>query len=165
MKIGTISDTHDDVENTKKAIEIFKEKGVDFVVHLGDYISPPMVRLFKGLKLVGIFGNNDGCKQGLIKAFNDIEGEIKGEFAVIETEGIKIALYHGEFGEISEALAKSGDYDLLLTGHSHKSEKKEIGKTLWISLGSINRFFAEDTNPAIGIFETKTKEFKFIELG
>jgi len=164
MKIGIISDTHDDVENTKKAIEIFKEKRVNFVIHLGDYISPPIVRLFKGLKLTGIFGNNDGYKYVLIKAFNEINGEMKGDFAVIEVEGVKIALYHGEFKEISEALAKSGDYDVLLTGHWHKPEKKEVGKTLWISLGSANRFFSENFTPVIGIFRTETRKFEFVEL-
>jgi hypothetical protein len=161
MKIGVISDTHDDFENTKKAIEIFKDEKVDFVIHLGDYISPPIVRLFKGLKLVGIFGNNDGYKYVLIRAFDEIGGEIKGDFAVIEVKGVKIALYHGEFKEISASLAKSQDYDLVLTGHWHKAEIKEIGKTLWIGMGSANRFLAKG-KPVIGIL--KEKEFKFIEI-
>jgi len=164
MKIGIISDTHDDVENTKKAVEIFKEKRVNFVIHLGDYISPPIVRLFKGLKLTGIFGNNDGYKYILMKVFDEIDGEIKGDFGVIEIEGMKIALYHGEFKEISEALAQSGNYELLLTGHWHKSEEKKIGKTLWISLGSANRFFAENSTPIIGIFDTENRKFKFVKV-
>lgn len=164
MKIGVIADTHDDVENTKKAIEIFQDEKVDFVVHLGDYVSPPIVRLFKDLKLIGIFGNNDGYKYVLMKTFEEIGGEIKGDFAVIEIERVKIALYHGEFREISEALAKSGDYEFVLTAHWHKSEKKQIGKTLWVNLGSANRFFAENLNPVIGIFNTEVKDFNFIKI-
>jgi len=160
MKIGVISDTHDDFENTKKAIEIFKNEKVDFVIHLGDYISPPIVRLFKGLKLIGVFGNNDGYKYMLIKAFDEIGGELKGDFAVINVGGLNIALYHGEFKEISEALAKIQTYDIVLTGHWHKSEINEIGKTLWISMGSANRFLSD--NPVIGIL--KGREFKFIEI-
>lgn len=164
MKIGIISDTHDDVETVKKATQAFKEEKVDLVFHLGDYISPPIVRLFKGLKLIGIFGNNDGYKYVLIKAFEEIGGDIKGDFATLEVEGLKIALYHGEFPEISEALAKSQDYDLVLTGHWHKSEIKEIGKTLWISLGAVHQTFSKDPHPTIGFYDTATRKFEFREL-
>lgn len=162
MKIGVISDTHDDEENTRKAIEIFNRRKVDSVVHLGDYISPPIVRLFKGMKLIGIFGNNDGYKFVLIKAFDEIGGEIKGDFAKLKIDGLKIALYHGEFREISKALAKSGDYDVVFAGHFHKSEKIKFGKTLLINPGSTHRSFKKDPTSTIGIFDTKTKEFEFI---
>lgn len=164
MKIGIISDTHDDVETTKKAIQTFKDEKVDLVFHLGDYVSPPIVRLFKGLKLIGIFGNNDGYKYVLIKAFEEIGGDIKGDFATLKLEGLRIALYHGEFLEISEALAKSQEYDLVLTGHWHKSERKEIGKTLWISLGATHQTFSKDSHPTIGFYDTLTKRFEFREL-
>ncbi|MFZ2970420.1 MAG: metallophosphoesterase [Minisyncoccia bacterium] len=162
MKIGIISDTHDDIACTKVAIEIFKKQKVNFVIHLGDYVSPPIVRLFKGVKLIGIFGNNDGYKFVLAKAFNEIGGEMKGDFGIIELDNLKIALYHGEFSEISEALAKSGDYDAVFTGHWHKSSIKKIGKTLWISMGSAKKEFAENNKPAVGIFETKTREAELI---
>lgn len=164
MKIGIITDTHEDVENTNRAIKIFKEEKADFIVHLGDFVSPPMVRLFTGLKLIGILGNNDGDKLILNKAFNKISGELKGVFGALEIDGLKIALYHGNVMEISEALAKSGDYDAVFTGHRHIEEKKEIGKTLWVSFNSVNRFFAEKLSPSIGIFETKTKEVRFLKL-
>ena len=49
MKIGIISDTHDDVDNTNKAIDIFKENDVKAVIHAGDIISPPII---VGSKLV-----------------------------------------------------------------------------------------------------------------
>lgn len=164
MKIGIISDTHDDVETTKKAIQTFEEERVDLVFHLGDYVSPPIVRMFKGLKLIGIFGNNDGYKFVLIKAFEEIQGEIKGDFATMEIEGLKIALYHGEFPEISESLAKSQNFDILFTGHWHKSERKEIGKTLWISLGACHRSFSRDPHPTVGFYDTEKRMFEFKQL-
>ena len=62
MKIGIISDTHDDIENVQKAIEIFNAEKVDYVIHAGDYIFPGIVMEFKELnaKLFGVLGNNDG---------------------------------------------------------------------------------------------------------
>jgi hypothetical protein len=87
MKIGLISDSHDHLENIKKSVKVFKDSKVDLVIHLGDYVNPKSVRAFKGLKLTGIFGNNDGDKFRLINAFKDIGGEIKGDFFFLVTEG------------------------------------------------------------------------------
>ena len=47
MKIGIISDTHNNIALTKKAIEIFGEKDVEFIIHAGDLTSPKMLELFK----------------------------------------------------------------------------------------------------------------------
>ncbi|MCJ7588233.1 MAG: metallophosphoesterase family protein [Candidatus Aminicenantes bacterium] len=68
-------------------MKVFKDSKVDLVIHLGDYVNPKSVRAFKGLKLTGIFGNNDGDKFRLINAFKDIGGEIKGDFYFLVTEG------------------------------------------------------------------------------
>ena len=63
--IGIISDTHENEKSTQKAVAVFKERNVDFVVHCGDIISPPMLEHFKGLKMKFVYGNNDGEKEGL----------------------------------------------------------------------------------------------------
>lgn len=49
MLIGIISDTHDNQDKTRKAIELFNSKGVEYVIHAGDYISPFTLKLFKEL--------------------------------------------------------------------------------------------------------------------
>ena len=61
MKIGIISDTHDDVGNVQKAIEMFNVERVQYVIHAGDYICPGIVKEFEKLnsKLIGVLGNND----------------------------------------------------------------------------------------------------------
>ncbi len=164
MIIGVVSDTHDDVENTEKAVAEFKENKVDLIVHLGDYISPPTLKLFEGLKVVGVFGNNDGYKEGLIKIFSQIGGEIKGDFGVIEADNLKMALFHGESSEVPHALAKSGDYDVVFYGHSHKFEESVYGDTLLLNPGSCHRSFTEDKYPTAGIFDTSNKQFRAIEL-
>jgi uncharacterized protein len=164
MKLGLISDTHDDVGNVKKVISIFNEKKVDLVIHLGDYVSPPMVKLFKGLNLTGIFGNNDGFQYGLINSFTEIGGQVKGRFAKLAIDGLNIALYHGDFREISEALAKSGDFDVVFIGHFHQMEETKFGKTQLISPGSPHAFLTNDENPSAAIFDTTSRKVEFIKL-
>ena len=39
MKIGILSDTHDDIDNVNKAIDIFQENDVKAVIHAGDMVD------------------------------------------------------------------------------------------------------------------------------
>lgn len=58
MKIGILSDTHDDIENVQEAINIFNKNEVNLVIHAGDYISPGVIQEFQKLrsKLIGVLG-------------------------------------------------------------------------------------------------------------
>ena len=50
MLIGVMSDTHDDIVQTKKAVAKFNQKKVEQVLHAGDIISPFMIDTLKELK-------------------------------------------------------------------------------------------------------------------
>ena len=80
MKIGLISDTHDYTRNIRIAVREFNENQVDFVIHVGDFVSPIAIESFKGVKLVGVLGNNDIDTAGLTSTFDKIHGELKGDF-------------------------------------------------------------------------------------
>ncbi|OQA22376.1 MAG: phosphodiesterase [Actinobacteria bacterium ADurb.Bin346] len=164
MKIGIISDTHDDGINLKKVARIFRNEKIEEVYHLGDYVSPPLIKILKDFRLTGIFGNSDGNRTGLMDAFNEIGGNLAGDFAAIEADGLKIALYHGEYRQISEALAKSGNYDAVFCGHLHKSEKTSFGKTLLLSPGSTHGYLTRESSPTFGIFNTQDMEFEILSI-
>ena len=68
MKIGIIADTHDNLIKIRRAVEIFNSHSVDFVIHCGDFIAPFALNPFDDLRCewVGVFGNNDGEKKGLL---------------------------------------------------------------------------------------------------
>ena len=95
MKIGLISDTHDNIENIQKAVGEFNNRHVDIVLHAGDFVSPIAVESFAAVKLVGILGNNDTDIPGLTSAFNKIHGELKGEIFEAVYDGMKLVIYHG----------------------------------------------------------------------
>ncbi|MFW6128541.1 MAG: metallophosphoesterase family protein, partial [Halobacteriota archaeon] len=77
---------------------------------------------------------------------------------------LKIALFHGEFREIPEALAQSGKYDIVFYGHSHRFEESHFGDTLLLNPGSCHRSFTEDECPTVGTFDTSTRQFTAIKL-
>jgi uncharacterized protein len=81
MRIGIISDTHDDIENVQRAIDLFGREEVKLIIHAGDFVFPGVIDEFKNLKnmqpdinIIGVLGNNDGEKLVLLKKFNEMSG-------------------------------------------------------------------------------------------
>ena len=161
MKIGIMSDSHDHVDNIQRSIEEFREREVDYVLHLGDFVNPNSIREFRGIKLVGIFGNNDGDKFRLVDAFNSIGGEIKGEFHEFEEGGLKIACYHGTEPQIKDALIECGKYDVFLYGHTHAVRNERVGKTLVLNPGTTHGF---EHKPTVMLFDTESQIAEVINL-
>ncbi|MDK2892085.1 MAG: uncharacterized protein PWQ49_477 [Methanohalophilus sp.] len=135
--IGIISDTHDNLEAVEDAIEILNNKGVTAVLHAGDLVSPFMARAFSKLEpeLYMVFGNNEGDKITIKSWFEVFGATIYGNFASLEIENRKIALLHGTNEKIIDSLAKSGNFDLVVRGHTHEPSIKQISGTLVINPG------------------------------
>lgn len=132
MKIGIISDTHDNIPNIKKAVSIFNANKVEFVIHAGDYVAPFAVVPLDDLKCdyVGVFGNNDGEKVGLSKKS---QGKIKPQPYKFELQNKKILVIHEP--DNLDDLINSQNYDIIVYGHTHDYMIKNQGKTLIINPG------------------------------
>lgn len=161
MKIGIMSDSHDHMENIGKSVRVFNDRKVDYVLHLGDYVNPNSVRACRDIKLVGIFGNNDGDKFRLVNAFNAVGGELKGDFHEFEEDGLRFACYHGSEPQLKDALVECGKYDVVLCGHTHECINETTGNTLVLNPGTAHGFGDRAT---VMIFDTRTKTSEFIEL-
>lgn len=161
LKIGVLSDTHDDIQNTKKAVEIFNTYKVEYVFHAGDYIYPGMIALFGELnqntKFYGVRGNNDGELIGLINQFNKLENAFfLNEFGRVSIDNRQVGIYHGTNEQLCESLIESQLFDLLILGHTHKKRIEIIGKTLVMNPGPLNiGFFGPSPNdrPSIIIYD------------
>lgn len=156
MKIGIISDTHDNLWRLDEAISHLA--GVEAVLHCGDLVSPFMIhRLGKGLPGVPVhmvWGNNDGDKRAVSKAAEGYPGfTIYGEFAEIEIDGVRIAINH--YPEIARGLANSGLYDLVCYGHDHTAHQEMVGDTLLLNPGEVMGLMG---SASLAILDTETRE-------
>jgi len=137
MKIGILSDTHNNIEMTRKAVERFKQEGVDMVVHAGDITSSKMLQLFAGLTCRFVLGNGDIDVEALNEesarlGFGAIEGTC--EFIA---DGKTIIVFHGnDVPQFRRAVA-SGKYDYLIKGHTHLFENYVTGTTRIINPGAL----------------------------
>jgi uncharacterized protein len=163
VKIGLISDTHDNFKTIESAVRIFGEKRIEYVIHAGDITTPEAVEAFAGLKMIGVLGNNDLDKKGLTSAFEKIGGELRGEICEIEENDLVIGVYHGTDFRKRDALIQSGKYNVVVYGHTHKIENKIVGKTMVINPGTANGWFFGYKATA-AIFDTVSKQCDFIDL-
>jgi len=149
--IGIISDSHDNMNAIRKAVEFFNEKKVIAVLHAGDLISPFTVRAFKELKpkLYFVFGNNDGDKVTLTKWFEEIGAISCGNFGDLTIDGLHIALLHGTDEVLVKALAKSGEFDVVVRGHTHDPGVKIIEGTPVINPGECSGVLSGKATVAI----------------
>lgn len=132
MLIGVMSDSHDDMGHISLALELFKSKNVQHVIHAGDLCSPftfdVLGRL--GCPFTGIFGNNDGDRL-LIKKRS--EGNVHVQPHALELAGRRIVIVHEP--TVVDALAASGKYDLVIYGHTHVSDVRREGACLVVNPG------------------------------
>jgi uncharacterized protein len=163
MKIGLISDTHDNIQNIRKAVRKFNDKHVDAVIHAGDFVNPIAVESLAGVKLVGVLGNNDTDIAGLESTFNRIHGELKGEIFETVYDGIKFAVYHGTNVVKKEQLIKSGRCDVFIYGHTHRKDNRYIGTTRVINPGMAKGWFS-GLFATIAVFDTSSRNLEFINL-
>jgi|SRR3989338_8392176 len=158
--IGLISDTHENENAIKKAAAILKKNNVDFAVHCGDIISPPMLEHFKGLSMKFVFGNNDGERNGLNAKAKEFGFEAITDEKEFEHKNKKFYAYHGTDSAKLDAAIKSNKYDYVLTGHTHVKRDEKIGKTRIINPGALFRIYPY----TIALLDVDKNKVEFIKI-
>jgi hypothetical protein len=147
MKIGLVSDTHNCVEPTKRAIKIFIDNNVELIIHAGDLTSPKMLELFEGLKCIFVLGNGDIDYDYLNSesarlGFGQIE-----RCKSFEIEGKKFVVFHGDDIPLFREAVRSGRYNYIIKGHTHFFENYISNKSRIINPGAL--YGAEEFTIAI----------------
>jgi len=145
MRIGIIADTHDRLPFIDKAVRKLNEQEVELVLHAGDYIAPFVVSRFKPLKarMIGVFGNNDAEKDLLRTKFDTIAAEVRGRFAQVTVDDLRVALLHGEESSLLEALINTDSYDVVVHGHTHQAKVYKKGNTLVVNPGEVCGYLSD----------------------
>ena len=139
MQIAIVSDTHDNFSLFKKLIQMLNEKKIRILLHAGDLVSPPILRIVQDIyqgEFHFVFGNNEGERFLLAKTALSAENITCHNFeAELEIDERKIYMIH--YSSIAERIAKLGNYDLVIGGHDHKARRVEYGKGVFINPGNL----------------------------
>ncbi len=159
--IGVMSDSHDNLTMIRRAVSIFNDASCDLVVHAGDFVAPFAVRELVALnaRFKAVFGNCDGEKTGLKMAIEPI-GEIQEAPFAFSHAGKEILLCHLDF-PVSKHVA-SGQYDIVIFGHTHKSEVNKKGRTLAVNPGETGGWLTGRST--VALVDPEKLEAEIIEL-
>ena len=132
--IGIMSDSHDNVPAVKQAVRLFNETLCALVIHAGDFIAPFSARELGILRcpVKAVFGNCDGEKKGLEKAFSAF-GEIKEAPLIFSFANLRFLVTHID-GPVDSYLS-SNQYDVIVFGHTHKPNIQQKKETLLVNPG------------------------------
>lgn len=161
--VGVMSDSHDNLEAIRRAVEFFNSKKVKLVLHAGDIISPFTIRVFRELTcpIRAVTGNNDGDLLALRRFFED-KGEVHNFFLSLEVDGVKVAVNHGHYPEVLESLISSGKYDVVVCGHTHERVNKRVGKTLVVNPGETCGYLTGKRS--VAILDTEKLQAEIVEI-
>lgn len=164
MKLGILSDTHNHVENTRRAISAFRERDVTRLIHCGDISTIPIVEMFEGFTVTFVFGNMDQFHADLMTAAKAIFGMgSMGYSYTAAIDGKRIAVCHGNDADMLNGFIQQGNYDFVFHGHTHLRRDEIVGKTRVINPGALGGNMPQARSICILDFETEQTEFVMIE--
>ncbi len=169
MKVCIVSDSHDNRELLKEAGADAHARGAEAILHCGDLVAPSTLSVLLEFKIPihVINGNNTGDMHTMYRMASKPDNHIHfyGQDADIRLGGRKIFIVH--YPHYAEAMATTGDWDLVCYGHNHKTSITSVanikGKTtLLINPGTVGGIGA----PATYVFgNLETMEFDEVVIG
>jgi putative phosphoesterase len=165
MRIGILSDTHDNLPMVERAVARLRGLSPDLVLHAGDFVAPFVIPRLGVLDCpcIGVFGNNDGDRALLAKQAGESGNvEIRGCFTVKVADGRSIALLHGHEPGALEEIAGAGIFDAVVHGHSHRASVVKMGRTLMVNPGEVCGYLTG--RGTVAVLETGRMEAEILEI-
>ena len=119
MKIGVVSDTHNNLKNIEIIINLFNEIKVPIVIHTGDISNANTLEQFSKLnsKLIGVYGNNDRHEIGLKEVAQKNNFQFQEPPRRLNLLDREIVIFH-EPDNIDQFLLENKKTNVVLYGHT-----------------------------------------------
>jgi uncharacterized protein len=163
MKVGLLADSHDRLPAIAALVRLMAERGAGMLLHAGDFCAPFSIGplLEPQLPVGGVFGRNDGDRQGLLgRAAAAIGVELYESPHTFEVAGSQILLVH-DIGEVQPRSVES--HGLVVHGCSHHAECRSRGDTLIVNPGEACGWLQGTPSGAVLDLESKRVEFVRLE--
>jgi putative phosphoesterase len=160
MRLGILSDTHNQVDRARRAAELLESLGAEALVHCGDLAIVEVVAACADLPLYFAIGNHDADNVPALRAAAEAHGAVcLGYGGELTLAGKRVAVTHGHLTmDLRPLLAAGPDY--LLTGHSHAPMDRRDGPTRRINPGALFRA-AEFT---VALLDLESDELQFLTV-
>ncbi len=161
MKIGVVSDTHNNLKNIEIIINIFNDEKVPIVIHTGDISNANTLEKFSKLnsELIGVYGNNDRNELGLKEVAKKNNFQFQEPPRRLNLLDREIVIFH-EPDNIDQFLSENKMVNVVLYGHTHRYENNTKNGVLYFNPGE-SAGMQKGSN-AIGILDLIKLEAKRI---
>lgn len=157
MTIAVMSDLHDNVKNWELINAWLTEHQITTLINCGDTAAPAMLqdmaRTFKGT-IHTIFGNvaDRALEQKVAPTLTNVKHY--GDEGAVTFKGRRIGFVH--FPDRAQAMATSGDFDLVCHGHTHLKRWEKIGDCWILNPGTAGGMFQYPTFAIMDLSTMKT---------
>ena len=162
MRVGVLSDIHDNLANLDDSLAVFRGRGLGTLLFLGDFCSPIPARVLHAYAGTGhcVFGNGDGDRFAIANVAAG-EGALRlhGEWAELDLGGRRVAMTH--YPLYARALARTGDYAAVFSGHTHERHEERCGDTLWANPGEVLGWKGA---PSVAVWDAEANAVEFVDL-
>lgn len=161
MRIGIFADSHDHLDNLRRAVDVFNQSGCERVLFAGDLVStftvPPLRRL--ECPLIGCYGDNEGNKVGLAAGMSIIGPLGEPPFCYRAPDGTRFLIAHMR-RQLEEPL---GDFHAAVLGHTHKPSVRQdsLGRW-WLNPGETSGWTFG--RPTVILLETRGMQAEIVDL-
>ena len=161
MKIGVVSDTHNNLKNIELIINIFNDEKVPIVIHTGDITNANTLEQFSKLdsKFIGVYGNNDRNESGLKEVAQRNNFQFQEPPKRLNLLDKEIVIFH-EPDNIEEFLSENKMINVVLYGHTHRYENNTKNGVLYFNPGESAGM--QKGRNAVGILDLTDLEAKRI---
>ena len=163
MLLGVFSDIHDNLIKLDVALQKFKEREITTLIFCGDFCSPIPARTmgaFEG-EVHCVFGNGDGdpftISRFAASEFPNLK--LHGQHAELKLDRARVAVTH--YPLYGRALARTGDYHAVFSGHTHELHEEKIGDCLWLNPGEVMGWKGRAT---CAVYDTATNSAEILDL-
>jgi len=163
MKIGLISDTHNNLTNLQTALSAFRAESISTLIHCGDITSPETASSLGGFRVIHVVGNGDYASGEIRRVLLDLNPLSSSALTFSgEIDRVFLAAAHGHLPHQIEQLAASGRFQYIFCGHSHRRRDELTGATRILNPGSLGGLKAEDRS--VCVLDLATGQARFIYL-
>ncbi len=157
MRIGIVSDTHNQLRNVERIVELFNQTGVERVIHTGDITQAKVVALLGRLRMpvLGVYGNNDLERASLAAAADEHGIALSDPPLHLELGGRSLSVVHDPLDIQERWLAKQ---DVVLHGHNHRTVIERRGGCLVFNPGECAGIMAGHNRIGVLDLSTRTPE-------
>jgi uncharacterized protein len=162
MRIGLMADTHDRLPAIAELVRQMQAGGAGMILHAGDYCSPFALKAFEDahVSLAGVFGKNDGDREGLLsRAQAGFGTELFESPHSFEMGGHRILLVH-DIGDVNKRSIDS--HEIVIHGHTHQQEMKTRGDSLIVNPGEGCGWIYG--TPSAALLDLDSKHVEFLTL-